>query len=164
MSARWRHALETLERNARRLENGLLFVLLGALVVLASSQILLRNVFSTSLAWGDEAVRLLVLWLALVGAIAASRDGRQIRIDVLPRLLPARWLWVPEAVTAVFTTAVCTALAWHSARFVLDSHAFGDTLLGDWPAWLVQIILPVGFGIMAYRYLTRAIRAIAERH
>jgi C4-dicarboxylate transporter DctQ subunit len=163
MSARWRHALDTLERSARHFENGLLVVLLGALVALASSQILLRNVFSTSLAWGDEAVRLLVLWLALVGAIAASRDGRQIRIDVLPRLLPERWLWLPEAVTAAFTTVVCTALAWHSTRFVMDSHAFGDTLLGEQPAWLVQIILPVGFGIMAYRYLARTIRAIVER-
>jgi TRAP-type C4-dicarboxylate transport system permease small subunit len=164
MTARWRHALDTLERSARRLENGLLVVLLGVLVVLASSQILLRNVFSTSFAWGDEAVRLLVLWLALVGAIAASRDGRQIRIDVLPRLLPEHWLWMPEAVTAAFTTVVCTALAWHSTRFVLDSHAFGDTVLDEQPAWLVQVILPIGFGIMAYRYLARAIRAVVERH
>jgi TRAP-type C4-dicarboxylate transport system permease small subunit len=163
VSAQWRNALEALERNARRFENGLLVVLLSVLVALASSQILLRNVFSTSLAWGDEAVRLLVLWLALVGAVAASRDARQIRIDVLARLLPRRWLWVPELVAAAFTACVCGALAWHSTRFVLDSRAFGDTLLGEQPAWLAQIILPVGFAIIGYRYLVRALRALVEK-
>jgi TRAP-type C4-dicarboxylate transport system permease small subunit len=152
-----------LERNARRLENALLVTLLGGLIALASSQILLRNVFSGSLAWGDEAIRLLVLWLALIGAVAASRDSRQIRIDVLARVLPERWVWLPEFVAGVFTVAVCSALAWHSTRFVLDSRAFGDTLLGDRPAWVFQIILPVGFAIMGYRYLVRALRALTDR-
>jgi len=163
VSARWRAALAALERSAHRLENGLLVLLLGALVVLASSQIIMRNVFSTSLASGDEAVRLLVLWLALVGAVAASRDARQIRIDVLARVLPPRWVWLPEVVAGVFTVGVCAMLSWHSTRFVLDSRAFGDTLLGEQPAWLLQLILPVGFGIMTYRYLVRTLRAITAR-
>jgi len=152
-----------LERGARHLENALLVSLLGGLVVLAGSQILLRNAFSTSLAWGDEAVRLLVLWLALVGAVAASRDARQIRIDILARLLPERWVWMPEAAAGTFTAVVCAVLAWQSTRFVLDSRAFGDTLLDDRPAWVLQIILPIGFAIMAYRYLIRALRALLER-
>lgn len=162
MSAPSRSVLAVLERSARLLENTLLVVLLGGLVALASSQILLRNVFSTSLAWGDEAVRLLVLWLALVGAVAASRDARQIRIDVLARLLPKQWVWLPQVIADAFTVIVCAALAWHSARFVLDSRAFGDTLLGDQPAWIFQLILPVGFAIMAYRYLARALQSFSS--
>ena len=163
MSGQWRNALGLLERGARHLENALLVSLFGSLVVLASSQIVLRNAFSTSLAWGDEAVRLLVLWLALVGAVAASRDARQIRIDILARLLPERWIWMPEAAAGAFTAAVCAALTWQSTRFVMDSRAFGDTLLGDRPAWVLQIILPIGFAIMAYRYLVRALQALLER-
>src|SRR5690606_33547420 len=65
-----------LERLGRLLEDALIVLLLGALVVLASAQILLRNVFSMGLAWSDGLVRMLVLWLALLGALAASRDGR----------------------------------------------------------------------------------------
>ena len=36
--------------------------------------------------------------------------------------------------------------------FVRMSHEFGDVLLGGIPAWLLQAILPVGFGLIAYRY------------
>lgn len=163
MTQRWRQGLERIEQWARALENGLLTLLLALLIVLASSQILLRNVFSTALPWGDEAVRLLVLWLALFGAIAASRDGRQIRIDVLSRLLPKRFVWIPDVVATGFTAVVCALFAWHAWRFVQDSRAFGDQLLGDWPAWVLQLILPVGFAVMAYRYAVRTLGVVVRR-
>jgi TRAP-type C4-dicarboxylate transport system permease small subunit len=135
-------------------------MLLSVLVLLASSQIVLRNVFSSGLAWGDELVRLLVLWLALIGAIAASRDGRQIRVDLLSRLVPQRLTWIPDSIAMAFTAVICGLLSWQSARFVADSRAFGDLLLGNTPAWLLQLILPVGFAIMAYRYAVRTLIVI----
>jgi TRAP-type C4-dicarboxylate transport system permease small subunit len=54
---------------------------------------------------------------------------------------------------------VCGLLAWFSLRFVRDSREFGDVLLGDLPAWWFQLILPVGFGLIAYRYGVRAATA-----
>jgi len=163
LSPPWRQRLEWIERWARALENGLLVVLLSLLLLLASAQILLRNVLSSSLPWGDEAVRLLVLWLALLGAIAASRDGRQIRIDVLSRVIPKRLVWIPDSIATGFTAAVCGVFAWHAWRFVQDSRAFGDQMLGDWPAWMLQLILPIGFGVMAYRYAVRTTGVLLRR-
>lgn len=163
MLTRWRRGVARLDRWAHALENFSIVLLLSVLIALSSSQIVLRNVFSTSLAWGDELVRLLVLWLALCGAIAASRDGRQIRIDALSRLLPPRWARLPDAVSAAFTAAVCGLLSWHSARFVLDSRAYGDLLLGNQPAWIPELILPVGFAAMACRYSIRTASILAGR-
>jgi hypothetical protein len=40
----------------------------------------------------------------------------------------------------------------------MGSYEFGDTLLRDTPAWMLQIILPVGFGLMAYRHLVYAVK------
>ena len=163
MRVRLRDTLQVLERTARALENSLIVLLLSGLIAVASSQIVLRNVFSTTLAWGDELVRLMVLWLALIGAIAASRDARQIRIDVLSKLLPASLAWVPDGLAAGFTTVVCGALAWESLRFVQDSRVYEDVLLGNHPAWVFQVILPVGFSIMAWRYAVRTVAALLRR-
>jgi TRAP-type C4-dicarboxylate transport system permease small subunit len=157
-----RSALRLLERVARALEDGVIVSLLAVLALLASSQIVLRNVFSASLPWSDELARLLVLWLALGGAVAASRDGRQIRIDVVSRMIPERWTWLPDSIATAFTAVVCGLLCWQSVRFVLDSHAFGDVVLGGFPAWLVQIVLPVGFGIMSYRYAVRTLAVLVD--
>jgi len=155
--ARW---LQTAERWGRWVENALLFFLLSGLILLASTQILLRNVFSMGLPWSDGAVRLMVLWLALAGGIAASRDRKQIAIDVVTRLLPGRIKRVTAVIAHLFTATVTGLLAWHSVRFVYDSYSFGDTLLGDWTAWILQVILPIGFAAISYRYLLQALQEL----
>jgi TRAP-type C4-dicarboxylate transport system permease small subunit len=153
---RW---LERADRWGRLLESSLLVLLLTMLVGVSSAEIFLRDVFSTALPWTDGLVRLGVLWVALIGAVAASRDQKHIAIDVAPQLFGARWQ-APIAVLRFLATAVvCGLLAWFSLRFVADSRRFGDTLLTDLPAWWFQVILPVGFGLMAYRYGVRAAAA-----
>lgn len=163
MNARRARWMQQADRWGRWLENALLFALLGGLIVLSASQIALRNIFSAGLPWADPAVRMMVLWLALAGGIAAGRDRKQIAIDVVTRLMPGRARRLADAVSCLFTSAVTAALSWHSFRFVRDSYAFGDTVFVGWPAWLFQIILPVGFAAIAYRYFLRALMAGSDR-
>jgi TRAP-type C4-dicarboxylate transport system permease small subunit len=153
---RW---LERADLWGRRLENSLLVVLLTLLIVLSSAEILMRDVFSMALPWSDGLVRLGVLWVALIGAVAASRDHKHIAIDVAPRLFGAKWQAPMAVVRFVVTAVVCGLLAGFSFRFVEDSREFGDVLLADLPAWWFQLILPIGFGLMAYRYCVRAATA-----
>ncbi len=155
--------LARVERWGRWLEQSLLTLLLSGLIVLASTQILLRNGFSIGLAWGDGLVRLMVLWLALLGAIAASRDNRQIKIDLLSRLLSESLQRVARITTDLFTAIVTGLIAWHSWRFVQESRLYGDTLLDDRPAWVFQLILPIGFGVICYRYALRAVQQLLGR-
>ena len=135
-------------------------MLLSSLIVLASSQILLRNVFSTGLVWGDGLIRLMVLWLALVGAITASRENKHIKIDLLMRWLAKPLQRLAALTTDIFTAIVPGLLAWHSWRFVQESRFYGDLLMGDWPAWIFQLILPVGFFLICCRYVLRAINEL----
>lgn len=134
-------------------------MLFAALLGLSGTQIVLRNVFSSGLFWADELVRLIVLWLAVVGALAATRDHRHIAIELIVRALPDLLQRMTRSFVAVFATGVAGLFAWHSYRFVMDSREFGDTVLGDWPAWYFQLILPVGFALIAWRFLTSALAA-----
>lgn len=163
MNARQYRWLELADRWGRWLENGVLFLLLSGLIVLASTQILLRNALSMGFPWADGLIRLMVLWLGLAGGIAASRDRKQIAIDVLTRALPAGIKRFTDIVAHLFTALVTGLLAWHSLRFVRDSYAFGDTLVNDWPAWLFQLILPIGFAAICYRYVLRALRELVNK-
>ena len=138
----------------------MLVVFLAGLVLLASGQIVLRNVFSIGLVWADGLVRLGILWIALLGAVAASRDRRHIAIDVLSRVLPRRAQLAASIVRNLFTAGVCGLLAWYSWIFVRDSREFGDTLLDGWPAWWFQIVMPVAFALMAYRFAVRIVRTL----
>ena len=141
-----------LERAGRAAEDAVLVLMLTSMILLAAGQIVLRNFFGIGFIWSDEALRLMVLWLAVAGAVAASRNDKHINIDVLDRFLRGRWKAAKDLVVHGFTVAVCGIVTWQSTLFVRTSHDFGDVLLGGIPAWLLQIVLPVGFGLISYRY------------
>ena len=145
--------LEWADKAGRFLENLMLAVLLGGMTLLACTQIFLRDFGLGSLLWGDEAVRLMVLWIAMVAGIAAAREDRHISIDVLSRFLPDRIRALAAAVVALFTAAVCFALAWYGNTMVQFALEDGDTLLVDMPAWIFQAIVPVAFFLMGWRYV-----------
>ena len=152
-----------LEKVGSYAEDALLLFILIAMILLAASQILLRNIFDYSLFWGDEMLRLMVLWITIAGGLAASRMDKHISIEVLDRFLPARVQILTRIVIDIFTAAVCGLFAWHSGRFVMSSYEFGDTLMKNTPAWVLQIILPIGFGLMAYRHLVLALNRSFNR-
>ncbi|MEJ2396521.1 MAG: TRAP transporter small permease [Candidatus Thiodiazotropha sp.] len=139
-----------------RLEEVLLVLMLSAMILLAAWQILMRNLFDTGFFWADPALRMMVLWLALLGAIAATRDDRHIRIDLFSRFLNVRArAWV-QSVNDLFSGAVCGLIAWHGGRLVYLEWQDGSRLFGGLPAWAGELIIPLGFGLMALRFLFSA--------
>jgi len=136
-----------------RIEDSLTAVILLAMIALAVVEIVLRNFFSISLTWIDPLLRNGVLWIALLGTMIASRRDEQIRIDVASHYLPKpvqRWL----SVLLDFVTAgICLAIAWFSATHVLtDVMEYEGLAFGAVPAWLLQIIIPIGFISIGTRY------------
>ncbi len=152
--------LSTLEKAGKALEDAVLVLILSAMIALAAGQIFLRNLFDIGFFWSDELLRLLVLWLAVAGAVAASRKDRHIAIAVLDQFLSAPLQRINKIILDGFTAAVCALITWHSAAFVRSSYEFNDTMLGDMPAWLLQLVLPIGFALISWRYALFALQAI----
>ena len=146
------------DRVARSLETWLIVLVLGGLILLGAAQIVLRNFFSIGFAWGDGLARLAVLWLGLLGALAATRDGRHISMGAVTRWLPQRLRVATGVCADAFGAAVSAALAWASCSFVSDSREFGDTMLSDIPAWWFQSIMPVAFALIACQFVAQAVK------
>jgi TRAP-type C4-dicarboxylate transport system permease small subunit len=140
-----------------RLEDALLALILGLLVLLAPLQIFLRNFFDTGISWGDPLLRVLVLWVGMLGALAATRGRRQIGIDVLSHSVGERVQSGVGIVTSLFTSVVCSIVAYHSARFVAAEIEHQVTAFAGVPAWSCEIVIPLVFGLIALRYLLYSI-------
>lgn len=122
------------------------------MMLLAVAQIVMREVFGTGFVWADELVKLMVLWLAMVGSIAASRDNRHIRVDALSHILPDTAIKVTRIVVDLFAVIVCGVLAWHTYRYLQLEIEFEDTVLIDVPAWVAHLIVPLSFALLSYRF------------
>lgn len=139
-----------------RTEDILLALLLGSLVLLAPLQIVLRNFFNAGWIWADPFLRVLVLWVALLGALAASRHDKQIAVDAVSKFLPPRKKATLGVLTGLFTSFVCAVVAYHSWLFVAGEREFGSKAFGDVPAWLCQSVIPFAFAMIAVRHFGHA--------
>jgi TRAP-type C4-dicarboxylate transport system permease small subunit len=155
-------ALARLVRAITWFENALLIAMLGLMVLLAGGQILLRNFFDMSVFGADQMLRLLVLWVAFLGAVAASREGKHIHVDAIARWLPPRVKASVAALTDLFTVGVCLVVAWQAVRYLQSAHETGEMAFGALPVWVAGLILPLAFTLIALRYLLRLIHHVRQ--
>ncbi len=145
--------LINLLRGLNRFEDWTLIVLLTAMVSLAFVQIIYRNVLGGGLPWIDPLLRILVLWVALSGAIIATRSNHHIRIDVLVRRLPRRPFRVVQRVVYSVSMVVCGVIAWVSLDLIQMDRGDGTIAFAGVPAWITELIIPISFSMMTLRFL-----------
>jgi TRAP-type C4-dicarboxylate transport system permease small subunit len=135
-----------------RVEQSVLVILLSLMILIAFSQIVLRNVFDTGLTWGDPLVRNLVLWVGFIGAALATREGKQINIDVLSRWMPPRGKGFIEGITDLFSSFICALLTFAALKFIKNEVQMGNVTFLGVPFWMAEIILPITFALMTLRF------------
>ncbi len=148
---------DRLDRLGQLLENIALVAMLGGMIILGFGQIVLREVFETGFVWADELIKLMVLWLAMIGAVAASRDDRHIRIDVLSQVLPDGVIKYSRLLVDAFAAVVSGVIAWQAWRYLQLEIEFEDQVLIDTPAWIAHAIVPLAFALISYRFALLAL-------
>ncbi|MBM4144172.1 MAG: TRAP transporter small permease [Lentisphaerae bacterium] len=143
-------------------EEAALAVLVVGMVGLSGAQIVLRNVFKTGIPWIEPALGNSLLWITMLGALAATGARKHISIDLATHFVPARPKAALRAVTDGFAAAVCGFLARASWRYVTFMKEAGDAAFPGVPAWAAYAVMPAVFALIAARLLARAALALAE--
>ncbi|RLW69651.1 MAG: hypothetical protein B6D68_01830 [spirochete symbiont of Stewartia floridana] len=124
---------------------GGLFLLTLALVPV--TEVFLRRLSGSGLVWSSGFLRHIVVWVAWVGGMLASREGIHLSLspgDAKKNRLSRIILNVRD----IYASSVNVAFAATSASFLMLGFAPGDSI-GILPIRLVLIILPVGYLVMA---------------
>ncbi|MBT8369817.1 MAG: TRAP transporter small permease [Deltaproteobacteria bacterium] len=154
--------LYLLDDHISRLEQILIAVLLTVMILMAFSQIVLRNFFSTGIAWGDALVRYLVVWVGFVGAAIAAREDKHITIDVLSRWITGAGKSTIRAISHFSSAAICGLLTWAGIKFIGFEAQMGGTAFFNLPVWVPELIIPIAFGLMTLRYTLRLINGFIK--
>ncbi len=155
-------ALARLDQAGRLVEDVLLVTLLGGMMLVAVGQVIAREIFESGFFLAGELVRLMVLWLAMVGSIAACRENRHIRIDAISHLLSDRAVGILRMLVDTFAAVVCGVIAWNAWRYLQLEIEFEDTVLIDTPAWVAHLVVPVAFALLSYRFLVLVLQTAVE--
>lgn len=134
-------------------ENLLVTLCLAAMVVLPLAEILLRKLFRTGIAGAASFEQHFTLIIGMVGGAIAARDGRLLALSTLTTFLRGGWKSFAQmfgsAVGAVISVYLCVA----SVQFVQTEKFGGKILAYGIPTWAIQVVLPLGFGLVALRLL-----------
>ena len=135
------------------LEDSLLLTLVLTMVVLSFSQLVLRNLGVSGMTWSDTALRVNVLWLAMFGALRASRLQSHISINVLSHYVPDALKKNLHLVVSICCAAICAVAAYYSFLFVQLEKEDGLIAFLNVPMWLCEAIIPAALAIIAARFL-----------
>jgi TRAP-type C4-dicarboxylate transport system permease small subunit len=130
------------------------------MISLAFLQIVLRNFFFTGLDWGDALLRNLVLWVGFVGATLATKEGKHINIDIVSRWLPSLGKNIATLMTHLFSFFICCALTYAALKFIKNEVEMGNRTFLNIPAWIPEMILPMTFILMTFRFGLRSVEAL----
>jgi C4-dicarboxylate transporter DctQ subunit len=155
---RWERVDATIDR----IEQTLIVTFLGFMILIAFLQIILRNFFFTGLDWGDSLLRNLVLWIGFIGATLATREGKHINIDVVSRWLPALGKNAVTLMTHLFSFLICCLLTYAALKFIKNEAQMGSKTFLNLPAWVPEMILPMTFSLMTFRFGLRSMKNLSE--
>jgi TRAP-type C4-dicarboxylate transport system permease small subunit len=136
----------------------MLIVLLTCMISMAVAQICMRMMFNFGLVWGEGLIKILVLWVCMLGAMVAVRREKHIKIDLVSRYLPRRTNRMTNAMIHLFTAGVCFVVAYYGIKLVQLEYAYQTIAFSGVPAWICEAIIPFGFLVMAFRFVILSLK------
>ena len=137
-------------------ENLVLVAALAAMLLLPVTEILLRQVFKTGISGSSAIVQHLTLIVGMLGGAIAARDGRLLALSPVQTLLTGRARAAAKIFSSGFAAAICFFLCLASMQYVLEVKPLGKILVYGIPVWVIQLFLPLGFGLITLRLIWHA--------
>ncbi len=152
-----RSAIFGLDRLLAWLEAALIVALVSALTAITFAQVATRYVLGDPLIWSEEAARYLFVWVSMIGAALAIREGGHFGLDLLIRRAPAlKPVLGPivAVITAVFLL-ILLKTGIDETRLAAMQFAMTFPMRMQW----AYLALPIGAGLMLFHLAVLVIRS-----
>jgi TRAP-type C4-dicarboxylate transport system permease small subunit len=134
-----------------------------AMTSLIIADVVLRNVFKTTLPASVELTEYALFYSAAFAAPWLLRRGQHIRIDVLVARVPPLAGWIMELLSDLIGLALSLLLSWYSVAMVLRSIRGGTLVVKNliFAEWFVLWPLPLMFVLLSMEFVFRLQRLFA---
>ena len=136
-------------------ENAILSLTFALLALLPLAEIVLRAVAGIGFEGSSSLVQHLTMAIGMLGAAVAARDERLLAFSGAT-LLKGRAAIAARMLGYAAAAAVSALLCYASLQLVEVERGGGRILAHGIPVWVVQLLLPLGFGAIALRLLLRS--------
>src|SRR5262245_17552480 len=93
----------------------------------------------------------LTLWLAFIGGLLATREGRHLTLSTAEAIGHARVRDAARLFSSAVAAAVCAVLAFSAYGVVMADRQQGDRLTIGLPLWISECVMPLALALIALR-------------
>jgi tripartite ATP-independent transporter DctM subunit len=120
-------------------------LLIVAEVAILAAAVTFRYVLHNALPWSDELSGVLLLWLAMLGAVIAYRRREHIRITALERIVSPSTRAQFDAISSVVVALFCAEMLPASYRLLAQEAAQTTPAMELSRGWIIAgILIPIG--------------------
>ncbi len=132
-------------------------LILLAMVLLVTADIVLRNTARVGFPWANEVTEYALYLTTLLTAPWLLRRGQHVRIDMVLVLVPPRVAWACEAAADIIGFAASLVLVWYGAIMTAQSARLSSLTIKNlvFPEWWLLWPLPVCFALLALEFIFR---------
>ena len=132
-------------------------ILLGAMALLVTLDVVMRNVGLGTIAWVNEVSEYSLPVATLLIAPWLLYRNEHVRLDVLLHAVPPKLSRVLERSCDVIGIAICAVFVWYSIRLILDSSRINSMMVKTLaiPEWWQYALVPVCFSLLAVEFARR---------
>ncbi len=141
-----------------RFENAVATLAMIGIIVLPLAEIVLRKWFSTGIPGAAPFAQHLTMWVGMLGAAIAARDGKLLSLATGEFLPKGRLTDGARLFAAFVGSAVATVFAMGGLTLVTIDRLDGAEIAAGVPVWVADLVLPMAFGLIAGRLVLRASR------
>ena len=136
------------------LEEGLIVFLMAGMTLVTFLQVVARYVFNYSFVWALELTGVMFAWLIFVGMSYGVRVGAHIGVDAVVKSLSAGAARAVGIIAAALCIVYASIVFVGGFIYVRKMYDIG-ILMQDIPIqqWIPRVILPIGFALLALRFL-----------
>jgi C4-dicarboxylate transporter DctM subunit len=142
-------------RILRECENWTVALVLAVLVLLPLLEILLRR-FGTGISGSIVFVQHATLFVGMLGGALAARENRLLALSPITSLLKGKARSAAAVAANSFAAAITVFLCYASIQFLLTEKESPKILAYGIPSWVLELVLPFGFGLVALRMVWHA--------
>lgn len=116
------------------------------------------NSIMSRIDWSEPFARLMVLWVAFLGASLLTRENRHIRIDIMGHLLSPFLNKVRKLILSAGCVLICLIMVSASIGYIrVEAQYSTGSFLGI-PLWVYQLVIPFGFSTICFRFFINGIK------
>jgi TRAP-type C4-dicarboxylate transport system permease small subunit len=140
-------------------------LILLAMVVIVTGDIVLRNTVSKGFVWANEVSEYALYLITVLTAPWLLRRGQHVRLDLVLTAVPKRVAILMEAIGDIMGLVVSLAMVRYATLMTYEAWGNGSITIKNlvFPEWWLLAPLPICFVLLAIEFVFRFHRLIMNR-